>query len=500
MTRKNSARSLIREEEEQTLRLPFGIEVHLPFNHGLDNPNLIPETPETATEWYAGVVSREFPTASELEGLSYMRESCAVELEGSPEHLDVIGDLRMLRFLRGTKGDWNAASEVFREFLRWRVKYLVDEQIRNHVVNLSPKEFMKKLKKWPHSPYLPRCICAGRNMQGDIVTFEALGQCVPDMIMKSASEKELWEYEMMTEEWTMWYLDKLSRSERRMVHVLKVVDVKGLGPHHFDFRALRLVQRIVVDVLLAYRETTSAVVVVNTPWIFPQAYAMLSPLFTKRQRKKVRVLGNASDAAVQQTLLNLVPADILPKEYGGQGRSVSAVSHSCSLEQSMMVTSERNEEVEVHVPSHTVKWSLVLPDDEPDIEYDLVFESDRDHHQKVLGASRLSRKDGMVFESASVQGAGQASLRLRRYNSSWFNKGRNALVQYSLKLSDFKLESSPSGDLRSANEETTSATHIARQRLALRRSAARTAFFRIQLFSGIGAMVFGLLWWRQRHQ
>mmetsp|Transcript_20704 Transcript_20704/g.47898 ORF Transcript_20704/g.47898 Transcript_20704/m.47898 type:complete len:136 (+) Transcript_20704:1-408(+) len=66
-----------------------------------------------------------------------------------------------------------------------------------------------------------------------------------------------------------------------------------------------------------YCEHDTLFVMLNTSWVFRTAWTVVSALLTKRQSAKVKILGDSTSNEVRLTLSRIVPADLMPAEYGG---------------------------------------------------------------------------------------------------------------------------------------------------------------------------------------
>ncbi len=141
------------------------------------------------------IVANDLPADIEKEYCWQIRMACDAEIKAL--HLpnednysdvvknrdDVIGDIRICRFLRSKKrgndycqADVDTATEAFREFLKFRVKNdFKVEKIRATVVGKSPEEFLD----WFHKRAcvdLPMCPYAGLNNDGDMIMYIRQGQ------------------------------------------------------------------------------------------------------------------------------------------------------------------------------------------------------------------------------------------------------------------------------------------------------------------------------------
>ena len=71
-------------------------------------------------------------SAEETSKLALMRQELAEDLLRVPQYPDVVGDRRLLRFLRGHSLDVKKAVLMFRKFLKFREDFKVND-IRNRI-------------------------------------------------------------------------------------------------------------------------------------------------------------------------------------------------------------------------------------------------------------------------------------------------------------------------------------------------------------------------------
>jgi len=236
---------------------------------------------------------------------------------------DVIGDLRICRFLRSRHGDVKVATEWFKGFLQWRVTSKMDSE-RREVVGRSPEDFLAWFDK-RRNPYLPLCPYAGRNADGHVLWYMRQGF----LDAKKWAEHRQYPQEedrriiCLCLEWTLWYLNKLSREEGRMIYVIKFADFRGLGSDGRklpifvpDFKSM--MQNMIKQMQQYYCEHDSLFVIVNTPFVFRAMFAVIKVLLTKRQSSKIRMLGDTSSADVVAGIKEVIQDDVLPTEYGGK--------------------------------------------------------------------------------------------------------------------------------------------------------------------------------------
>lgn len=63
----------------------------------------------------------------EIKSLKEIRRRLAGEIAASPPYPEIIGDRRIIRFLRGRDGNVDEATKLYGEFLKWRKENTVDE-------------------------------------------------------------------------------------------------------------------------------------------------------------------------------------------------------------------------------------------------------------------------------------------------------------------------------------------------------------------------------------
>lgn len=271
----------------------------------------------------SGVASPEMPSEQELKQIAQIRAECAADIDALTCRADdIVGDLRICRFLRSRQGDVQEATAWFREFLKWRLEYGMDAY-RQEVVGRSPEDFVNWYDK-RRNPYIRLCPYAGRNDQGNVLWFvhTGLNDPVKWVEHRQVSKEEDAKTINLVLEWTMWHLDVLSRREERMAYCIKVLDFRHLGgggrklpvfvPEFKGF-----FQGMLQSMQKHYCEHDSLFVMLNTSWVFRTLFSVVKLLFTKRQVSKIRLLGDASTAEVRSALSQIVPERLLHAEYGG---------------------------------------------------------------------------------------------------------------------------------------------------------------------------------------
>jgi hypothetical protein len=98
---------------------------------------------------------------------------------------------------------------------------------------------------------------------------------------------------------------------RRIVDIASILDMEGLGFHHRV--AISILQQSMQIDTAYYPIRIGRVYILNTPWVAPYLYQIVSPLLPEDIRARVHVVqGNPGDF-----LTTVIPADQLPPQYGG---------------------------------------------------------------------------------------------------------------------------------------------------------------------------------------
>mmetsp|Transcript_4525 Transcript_4525/g.11370 ORF Transcript_4525/g.11370 Transcript_4525/m.11370 type:complete len:344 (-) Transcript_4525:567-1598(-) len=267
--------------------------------------------------------SMELPSDTELTQIRQLLAECSAEvcsLAGRDD--DVVGELRICRFLRACQGDVGQALTWFRTFLRWRVESGIDA-LRKDVIGLTPEEL---LSWWSRraNPYLPFCPYAGRNGDGHVIWYMRQGLMDAEKFVGHRRRPMREDLSLINTlmEWTFWHLNVLSRTEGRMICVVKVNDFYGMGA---DGRRLpflvpqfqTFLMEMVSNDRIYYCEHTTLFLVTNAPFVLRAFFGLARRLLTKRQASKIMVLGDTCQATVRASLGELIPASALPRDYGG---------------------------------------------------------------------------------------------------------------------------------------------------------------------------------------
>lgn len=223
-----------------------------------------------------------------------------LEAAGYTERLDT---LTLLRFLRARKFDVKAAQDMFTDCEKWRKEFGLDDLVRNF-------DYPEKSKVFEYYPqYYHKTDKDGRP-----VYIEQLGNIDLNAMYKiTTSERMLQnlavEYEKLAD-------PRLPACSRKAGNLLEtcctIMDLKGVG--------LTKVGSVYSYIKMAssmsqnyYPERLGRLYLINAPWGFSSVFSVVKGFLDPVTVEKIHVLGTG----YQKELLSQVPAESLPKAFGG---------------------------------------------------------------------------------------------------------------------------------------------------------------------------------------
>lgn len=284
------------------------------------------------------------------------------DLAEFPQHDDLSGDIRLLRFLRGYSHSVTQACAAYRAMLATRKQYDV-ERIRAQVLArpLCAEEMPHGREIYPMYPIQLNC---GVSRSGHLVSIDPLGvlQLVP--LIDELGPEKLFEFMIGTAELRQIIMDEMSATSGALVQSVQIKDLHGLSLAAFrDARAMQTLQSILSTCTDMYPESLATLYIINAPFFFPvvraeprtraepcapreravgpsppcpplraraypeQAWSIVSNFVSERTKKKIHVLGTdyaqtLADDVGPQTL------EILAKLHAGELRSLGAAAAS----------------------------------------------------------------------------------------------------------------------------------------------------------------------------
>jgi len=270
-----------------------------------------------------------WPSAEEIAKASQVRQNCLSEIRAlSDPTRDVVGDIRLARFLRFNSGDVQKATKGYKEFLTWRVKENI-ETLRKGVIELDAVDFMKWVEdiRSPYGP--PVCLELGVSPEGHSVIFASPGYFKAVDFVKERPACHTMDTDLLLvricTEWIMKRIDDRSYKQHKMLYTIKVTDLKDLGKERIPIfvSEIRTFAKTNVPGLMSmYCEHDILIMIVNTPFIFRVLFAFASTLMSKRQVERVKPFSDVMAKEPQDLLKALLAPDDLPTNLGGRRENV----------------------------------------------------------------------------------------------------------------------------------------------------------------------------------
>ncbi|KAF2743669.1 putative phosphatidylinositol transporter [Sporormia fimetaria CBS 119925] len=241
-------------------------------------------------------------TTPEQDAQVYQLRSM-LESEGYTKDLDT---LTLLRFLRARKFNVELAKQMFTDFQKWRETYAgvgVEELVRTFDYTEKPKVF----------EYYPQYYHK-TDKDGRPVYIEKLGKVDLTALGKITSQERMiqnlvCEYEKMAD-------PRLPACSRKAGYLLEtsctITDLKGVGISTATsvYGYLQAISAISQNY---YPERLGKLYVINAPWGFSAVFSVVKRFLDPVTVNKIHILGSG----YQKELLAQVPAENLPKEFGG---------------------------------------------------------------------------------------------------------------------------------------------------------------------------------------
>ncbi|KAG8630504.1 hypothetical protein KVT40_002123 [Elsinoe batatas] len=226
-----------------------------------------------------------------------------LEQAGYTERLDT---LTLLRFLRARKFNVELSKQMFIDCEKWRKEF--GGGIDNLLQTFDFGDEKKKLEHLYPQYY------HGTDKDGRPVYIERLGNINLTEMYKITTEERLLsnlvvEYEKVSD-------PRLPACSRQSGHLLEtcctIMDLKGVGltnvgqVYGYMGKASGVSQNY-------YPERLGKLFVINAPWGFSSVFAVVKKFLDPVTVAKIHVLGGG----YKSELLKQIPAENLPKEYGG---------------------------------------------------------------------------------------------------------------------------------------------------------------------------------------
>lgn len=279
-----------------------------------------------------------WPSAEELAKANQVRQNCLNEIRAlSDPTRDVIGDVRLTRFLRFYNGDVPKATKGYQAFLTWRAKENI-ETLRKGVIELGPQDFMKWVES-VRSPYGPPvCLELGESPEGHSIIFASPGFFKAVEFVKERPACHTMDTDLLLVwicvEWALKRLDDRSYRMSKILYSIKIIDLNQLGKERIPIfvpEVRNFAKTNVPSIMSMYCDHDILIMIVNTPFIFRIVWAFASNLMSKRQQARVKTFSDVKSKDAQELLKAVSQPNDLPPALGGT-RSVVPLTFPLAYE------------------------------------------------------------------------------------------------------------------------------------------------------------------------
>ncbi|KZT63982.1 hypothetical protein DAEQUDRAFT_718733 [Daedalea quercina L-15889] len=281
--------------------------------------------PASASQLPPGVTDPSYkPLPGRLGNLTipqqHALEKLKKELQQSgdfvPERHD---DALLLRFLRARRFDVEKAKAMLLACEQWRKDFGVDDILKNFEfpekaeVDKYYPQYYHKIDK--DRPRLMTLTGARASQDGRPVYIEQLGKLdIGKLYAITTPERQLkrlvYEYEKNTNE-------RMPACSRVIGHPVEtsctILDLNGVSISNF-YRVKDYVMQASSVGQDRYPESMGKFYIINAPWAFSAVWSIIKPWLDEVTVSKIDILGRD----YKGKLLAQIPADNLPKEFGGK--------------------------------------------------------------------------------------------------------------------------------------------------------------------------------------
>jgi len=240
-------------------------------------------------------------TMMQLHALETLKKKLKEENKFVPERMD---DATLLRFLRARKFNVDKAKEMLLNCEQWRKDFGVDDLVENF--DFKEKEQVDK--------YYPQYYHK-MDKDGRPVYIERLGQLdIKNLYAVTTPERQI---QRLVFEYEKFLTERLPACSSARGHPVEtsctILDLGGVSITNF-YRVSDYVRHAASIGQDRYPETMGKFYIVNAPWTFTAVWAIVKPWLDEVTVSKIQILGSSEYKA---ELLKQIPAENLPKEFGG---------------------------------------------------------------------------------------------------------------------------------------------------------------------------------------
>ena len=214
-------------------------------------------------------------------------------------------DYYYLRFLRARKFNLDKTMEMFKKFLEWRIEHRADEAI---VIYKCPN-LEKAREIYPHGYH-------GTDREGRPLYIDQPCNFYIEDLTAIVSQEELYSYYVREYEKLIHIrLPACSAAKgARIEQTFSLLSIKGFTMGKLKEKSRNFIKLAINIGSDNYPEIMHKMFIVNAPFLFKGAWALISPFIDAKTKAKISIHGSS----YQKELLKHVDPENVPVELGGE--------------------------------------------------------------------------------------------------------------------------------------------------------------------------------------
>jgi hypothetical protein len=292
-------------------------------------------------------------TKEEHKILLEVRKRCSVYINESPQYPEIIGDRKILRFIRGHNNDIDKICYMYINCLEWRKNSNINI-IRDNIINKDmnhPSKFPHAeviMKLMPHDPILPY----SKDKKGSPICIEQYNFS-PAIVLKQIPIDDYINFslyclefrslilEQISEENEKEYLNSLDNNEDSYLESLEpygvlatvckyflirfiyylfifillgiIRDLDHISFEHISSQGQEIIKAVISVSSDNYPEMMRSCYMINSPWLFNTIWYFIKGLLSVRTINKIKVLGKSYIEEIKKE----IDLESLPVDFGG---------------------------------------------------------------------------------------------------------------------------------------------------------------------------------------
>lgn len=256
------------------------------------------------------------------------------KLMNRPQYPEVVGDRKLIRFIRGHGHDEEKVLEMVEKFLDWRDSSNVD-QIRAKIVADNLDHWLKFPKGELITKLIDTVVIApgALDFKGSPICVDQYGFS-PSNVLSQITLDEYVHYVIYTLEYRSMILEQMSEERERelsmasggaevpgvVIQTCVIRDLGGVGFEHMGKQGQEIIKAVVSLASDNYPEMMRKCYMVNVPWVFNTLWYFMKNMLADRTVEKVSVFGNPFMPELTEDMkLESVPTLIPGGKYDTSG-------------------------------------------------------------------------------------------------------------------------------------------------------------------------------------